>query len=96
MPHCTLPAFGPDAAAARRGGAARAGLARRRRRYAVRAGRGIDDDGVLTDTTGRLNGIYGITGGTLVLVRPDGYIASIITSGWTTAFTAAAKAFTPS
>ncbi|MER5227585.1 hypothetical protein [Streptomyces flaveus] len=37
----------------------------------------------------------------IVLVRPDGYIAGIITSGtsdtsgWATAFTAAARAFTP-
>ncbi|MBT2489660.1 FAD-dependent monooxygenase [Streptomyces sp. ISL-96] len=92
-PHFTLLAFGPDATEA---------LHKltwptdgtELRRYAVRTGRPIDD-GVLADTTGQLNSVYGITGDTLILIRPDGYIASIVTSDWTTAFTAAAKAFTP-
>jgi hypothetical protein len=29
---------------------------------------------------------YGITGDALVLIRPDGYLASIITADWETAF----------
>ncbi|WP_033329177.1 hypothetical protein [Streptomyces yerevanensis] len=104
--HTRLLAFGPDAAESLPKLTWPADGAELRR-YAVRTGRDIDDDGVLADTTGRLNSLYGITGDALVLVQPDGYIASIITSrtsgtsgtsdtsGWTTAFTAAARAFTP-
>ncbi|MFC9243931.1 FAD-dependent monooxygenase [Streptomyces sp. NPDC057136] len=93
-PHFTLLAFGADATESLpeltwpTSGA-------ELRRYGVRSGRHTEDADVLTDTTGQMNSIYGITGETLVLVRPDGYIASIVTSDWTTAFTAAANAFTP-
>lgn len=49
--------------------------------YAV--GNGLEvDNNRLDDTTGKLNSIYGITGETLVLIRPDGYIGSIITNDW--------------
>ncbi|MFD3652214.1 FAD-dependent monooxygenase [Streptomyces sp. NPDC058620] len=93
-PHFTLLAFGADAIESLpelTWPASGAEL----RRYAVRSGRHTEHADVLTDTTGQMNSIYGITGETLVLVRPDGYVASIVTSDWTTAFTAAANAFTP-
>ncbi|GGT93102.1 hypothetical protein [Streptomyces lateritius] len=93
-PHFTLLAFGPEATEALPElpwPAEGAEL----RRYAVRTGHRIDDEGTLADSTGRLTSIYGITGDTLILIRPDGYVASIITSDWTTAFTAASKAFVP-
>jgi 2-polyprenyl-6-methoxyphenol hydroxylase-like FAD-dependent oxidoreductase len=61
------------------------------RRYAIHTGAGGGDG--LTDTTGQLSKIYGITGDTLILIRPDGYIGSIITTDWTTAFATATNAF---
>ncbi|WP_369263854.1 FAD-dependent monooxygenase [Streptomyces sp. R35] len=92
-PHFTLLAFGSDAAKALPELTWPADGVELRR-YTVRTGRGIDE-GFLTDTTGRLTDIYGITGDTLILVRPDGYIGSIITGDWAQAFTTAAKALTP-
>ena len=62
------------------------------RRYAVRKGQSSDGAG-LADPDGQLSGIYGITGDTLILIRPDGYVGSVITADWTAAFTAAATAF---
>jgi hypothetical protein len=62
-------------------------------RYAVHKGHSSDGAG-LADPDGQLSGIYGITGDTLILIRPDGYVASVITADWTAAFTAAATAFT--
>jgi 2-polyprenyl-6-methoxyphenol hydroxylase-like FAD-dependent oxidoreductase len=41
---------------------------------------------VSVSITGPAADTYGITGATLVLIRPDGYLASIITSDWDTAF----------
>jgi hypothetical protein len=61
------------------------------RRYAIHTGAGGGDG--LTDTTGQLSKIYGITGDTLILIRPDGYIGSIITTDWTTGFATATNAF---
>ncbi|MCW2879663.1 MAG: FAD-binding monooxygenase, partial [Sphaerisporangium sp.] len=49
----------------------------------------------LADTTGLVSSIYGITGDTLILIRPDGYLGSIITADWTAAFAAATTAFAP-
>jgi 2-polyprenyl-6-methoxyphenol hydroxylase-like FAD-dependent oxidoreductase len=86
----TLLAFGPSAVEALphltwpTGGA-------ELRRYAIHTGAGGGDG--LTDTTGQLSKIYGITGDTLILIRPDGYIGSIITTDWTTAFATASNAF---
>jgi hypothetical protein len=91
-PHFTLLAFGPSAIEASpdltwpTDGAVL-------RRYAVHTGHGNDDG--LVDTTGELSKIYGIAGDTLILIRPDGYIASIITTDWATSFTTAAKALAP-
>ncbi|WP_405867851.1 FAD-dependent monooxygenase [Streptomyces sp. NBC_01515] len=92
-PHFTLLAFGPNATEALANlmwPAEGAEL----RRYAVRGGHGIDSDRI-TDDTGRLADIYGVDGDALVLVRPDGYIGTIITTDWADSFSAAAKAFTP-
>ncbi|MFE7815020.1 FAD-dependent monooxygenase [Streptomyces sp. NPDC057433] len=93
-PHFTLLAFGPDAA----GSLSKLSWpsdGAELRRYAVRTGRRVDDDSVLADTTGRLHGIYGITGDTLVLVRPDGYLAGIITSDWEASFASVTRSFSP-
>jgi 2-polyprenyl-6-methoxyphenol hydroxylase-like FAD-dependent oxidoreductase len=97
-PHFSLLAFGPNAVDALpklewpTGGA-------ELRRYTVHIGPDGDgnrlDDSHLTDTTGQVSSIYGITGDTLILIRPDGYLGSIITSDWTAAFAAAASAFAP-
>ncbi|MGO4106444.1 FAD-dependent monooxygenase [Paenibacillus sp. YAF4_2] len=54
-------------------------------RYAIRSGSGIELN-VLNDTAGILSNTYGITGDTLVLIRPDGYIGSIMTNDWHDAF----------
>ncbi|MER6220723.1 FAD-dependent monooxygenase [Streptomyces sp. 900105755] len=91
-PHFTLLAFGPKATAALphltwpTEGA-------ELRRYAVRTGRGIDS-GYLTDATGQLTDIYGVDGDALILIRPDGYIGSVITTDWVASFADSAKAFT--
>ncbi|MBY8914519.1 FAD-dependent oxidoreductase [Bacillus sp. YC2] len=79
-PHFTLLAFGANAIKTLSelswpiGGA-------ELRCYAVGNGLGVDNKR-LDDTTGKLSSIYGITGDTLVLIRPDGYIGSIITNDW--------------
>ncbi|QOH65235.1 FAD-binding monooxygenase [Bacillus amyloliquefaciens] len=79
-PHFTLLAFGANAIKTLSelswpiGGA-------ELRCYAVGNGLGVDNNR-LDDTTGKLSSIYGITGETLVLIRPDGYIGSIITNNW--------------
>jgi hypothetical protein len=83
-----LLAFGPDAISALpdlkwpTGGA-------ELRRYAVHTGQGGD----LADTTGLIAETYGITGDALILIRPDGYLATVITADWIAAFDAATKAF---
>jgi 2-polyprenyl-6-methoxyphenol hydroxylase-like FAD-dependent oxidoreductase len=93
-PHFTLLAFGPDASAAvpqltwPSNGA-------QLRRYTVGRSHG-DHDGCLADTTGKLTRIYGINTDTLLLIRPDGYIASIITTDWTRTFNTAAATLCPS
>ncbi|MER6394768.1 FAD-dependent monooxygenase [Kitasatospora sp. NPDC001603] len=92
-PHFTVLAFGPAAAKALPDLAwptAGAEL----HRHAVRSGRGIDE-GYLSDTGGELAGIYGVEGDALVLIRPDGYIASVITSDWADSFATAIEGITP-
>ncbi|QJD82950.1 FAD-dependent monooxygenase [Cohnella herbarum] len=64
------------------------------RRYPVIIGNGVDDNS-LNDTTGKLTSIYGITCDTLVMIRPDGYIGSIITSDWIEAFDSVARTIAP-
>ena len=49
--------------------------------YAIGNGLGVDNNR-LDDTTDKLNSIYGITGETIMLIRPDGYIGGIITNDW--------------
>jgi hypothetical protein len=63
------------------------------RRYAVHTGHG-GEDGYLDDHTGRLARIYGITGDTLILVRPDGYVGTIVTADWAAGFGTAIESFT--
>jgi 2-polyprenyl-6-methoxyphenol hydroxylase-like FAD-dependent oxidoreductase len=89
-PQFTLLAFGPDAVAALPGLTWPTGGAELRR-HAVH--KGHDSDG-LADPDGQVSSSYGVTGDTLILIRPDGYVASIITADWTAAFTAASAAFT--
>lgn len=92
-PHFTLLAFGANAAKALHeltwsiSGAAL-------HRYAVVTGRGVDHN-CINDTTGKLTSFYGITGDTLVMIRPDGYIGSIITTDWQVAFDNMARTITP-
>ncbi|GGI44851.1 hypothetical protein GCM10008018_09160 [Paenibacillus marchantiophytorum] len=92
-PHFTLLAFGGNAAAILpklnwpTGGA-------ELHRYAVGTGYSVELN-CLNDTAGSLTSIYGITGDTLVLIRPDGYIGSIITSDWLGAFDNVARSLTP-
>jgi hypothetical protein len=90
--HFTLLAFGPTAAKilpALNWSSDGAKLLR----YAVGTGSGVEQH-VLNDTTGNLNKTYGITSDTLVLVRPDGYIGSIITNEWHVAFDNVSKTLT--
>ncbi|KQN96058.1 FAD-dependent monooxygenase [Paenibacillus sp. Leaf72] len=83
-PHFTMLAFGVNAAKALpelswpNGGADL-------HRYTVNSSREVDHNG-LNDTDGKLTSIYGVTGDALVLIRPDGYIGSIITTDWFAAF----------
>lgn len=92
-PHFTLLAFGANAIKAlpelnwSTGGA-------ELRRYAVSNG-SRDDHNSLNDPTGKLTSIYGITGDTLVMIRPDGYIGSIITNNWLAAFDTVTRIFAP-
>ncbi|WP_207953156.1 FAD-dependent monooxygenase [Paenibacillus agricola] len=92
-PHFTLLAFGANAAKALpelTWPTCGAEL----RRYPVGTGLGVDNN-CLNDTTGKLSSIYGITRDTLVLIRPDGYIGSIITTDWLAAFDNMARTITP-
>jgi 2-polyprenyl-6-methoxyphenol hydroxylase-like FAD-dependent oxidoreductase len=93
-PHFTLLAFGPNAVEALPKLAWPTGGAELRR-YAVHTEHSSDDAGCLADSTGLVASIYGITGDTLILIRPDGYLASIITADWTAGFAAATAAFAP-
>ncbi|WP_139999863.1 FAD-dependent monooxygenase [Paenibacillus paridis] len=92
-PHFTLLAFGTNASLALSeltwptSGA-------QLRSYSVVTGNQADEN-CLHDTTGKLASIYGISCDTLVLIRPDGYIGSIITTDWLTAFDNIAKMITP-
>jgi 2-polyprenyl-6-methoxyphenol hydroxylase-like FAD-dependent oxidoreductase len=88
-PQFTLLAFGSDAISALPDLKWPAGGAELRR-YAVHTGQAGND---LADTTGLVAETYGITGDTLVLIRPDGYLATVITADWTAAFAAATEAF---
>ncbi|NOU85301.1 FAD-binding monooxygenase [Paenibacillus sp. LMG 31460] len=92
-PHFTLLAFGANAAKSLPELTWSTGSAELRR-YAIGTARGVDYN-CLNDTSGKLTSIYGITGDTLVLIRPDGYIGSIITTDWLAAFDNVARTITP-
>jgi 2-polyprenyl-6-methoxyphenol hydroxylase-like FAD-dependent oxidoreductase len=64
------------------------------RRITITTNDGIDD-GTFHDTAGRLAKTYGIDGGALLLIRPDGYIASIAARDMLTVTTSAITALTP-
>lgn len=53
-------------------------------------------DYVLIDSTHTFRRNYGVTGDTLLLIRPDGYIGQIASSDWLEVTAAAAQAMTPS
>jgi 2-polyprenyl-6-methoxyphenol hydroxylase-like FAD-dependent oxidoreductase len=89
-PQFTVLAFGPTAAEALPNLAWPTSGAELRR-CTVQTGHG-DEHGIV-DTSGLVSSSYGITGDTLILIRPDGYVGSIITADWTTAFAAAARTF---
>jgi 2-polyprenyl-6-methoxyphenol hydroxylase-like FAD-dependent oxidoreductase len=91
-PHFTLLAFGPGAAAVLPELAWPSSGAELRS-YTVQNSGGQGH--VLTDTTGKLATIYGVDADTLILIRPDGYIADIITADWTTTFGAVSRRFAP-
>ncbi|AFH61081.1 FAD-dependent monooxygenase [Paenibacillus caseinilyticus] len=91
-PHFTLLAFGADAANTLPEMKWPAGGAELHR-YAVGTKQGVGPN-CIHDTTGKLIRIYGITGDTLMLIRPDGYIGSIITSDWQTNFHNVIRAIT--
>ncbi|MFC9712181.1 FAD-dependent monooxygenase [Paenibacillus sp. NPDC056933] len=63
-------------------------------RYVVSTGN-EGDQNVIKDTTGKLTRIYGITSDMLVMIRPDGYIGSIITNNWHTVFDNVVKTLAP-
>lgn len=90
-PHFTLLVFGERAKAALgpAWGAAGAGLHIFEIVRSGPAGRA----GALVDSTGNLHSRYGITGDTIVLVRPDGYIGAIATDDWAEALRAAQRLF---
>jgi 2-polyprenyl-6-methoxyphenol hydroxylase-like FAD-dependent oxidoreductase len=59
------------------------------------ADEGHADDGVLIDQTGTLRNRYGITGDTIVLVRPDGYVGAIATAHWSSVLESARDQLAP-
>jgi 2-polyprenyl-6-methoxyphenol hydroxylase-like FAD-dependent oxidoreductase len=96
-PQFTLLAFGPGAVAALPDLAWPADGAQLHR-YAVHPGPGVDDgsgDRGLIDTTGVVASTYGIVGDTLILIRPDGYVGSIVTADCVRAITPTARTFAP-
>jgi len=94
-PHFTVLAFGPDATAAVPGLPWPTRGADLHRYEVVHAPSVDDHDQHLVDASGLVSSTYGITGDTLILVRPDGYLASIITADWATAFAEATTQFAP-
>ncbi|WP_190125639.1 FAD-dependent monooxygenase [Streptomyces inusitatus] len=90
-PHFTLLAFDTDAATALPDLTWPAGGAELHR-YRVHHRDGPGN--ALIDTTGKMTDLYGTTSG-LVLIRPDGYIADIITADHIAAFDTTAKALAP-
>lgn len=91
-PHFTLLAFGVNASTALleikwpTNGA-------ELRTFRVHSTRQVDLENCIYDTSGKLNNIYGVTDDTLILIRPDGYIGSIIKSDWLTTFSKVTKSF---
>lgn len=63
-------------------------------RYIVSTGNEAEQN-VINDTTKKLTEIYGIHSDTLVLIRPDGYIGSIIKGDWQAEFENAVSMVTP-
>ncbi|MBD8841275.1 FAD-dependent monooxygenase [Paenibacillus sp. FSL K6-4396] len=63
-------------------------------RYIVSLGNEAEQN-VINDTTQKLTEIYGISDDTLVLIRPDGYIGSIIKGDWQAEFENAVSMVTP-
>lgn len=93
-PHFTAIAYGPEAAADLKAlpwPTSGASL----RRVAIDAGVDADADFVLADIAGSFREIYGIDTPTLLLIRPDGYIGSIVTTDHLARTRALLPAITP-
>jgi 2-polyprenyl-6-methoxyphenol hydroxylase-like FAD-dependent oxidoreductase len=91
-PHFTLLSFGERADAAQEAvpwAPTGAGL----RRFHVVETRGVVREGIVVDARGSLRERYGITADTIILVRPDGYIGAIATTGWAAALESARRLF---
>lgn len=65
------------------------------KRIVVDGGDQTNIDVVLADITGSFARTYGLTGSTLLLIRPDGYIGSIATTTMSRATMAHAAAMIP-
>jgi 2-polyprenyl-6-methoxyphenol hydroxylase-like FAD-dependent oxidoreductase len=93
-PHFTAIGYGPEAAAdlkALRWPTSGASL----RRVAIDAGVDADADIVLADITGTFRETYGLNTSTLLLIRPDGYLAAIATTDRVAGTQALVPAMTP-
>ncbi|WP_051175759.1 hypothetical protein [Nocardia exalbida] len=93
-PHSTAIAYGRAAVAelaALTWPSAGAGL----KKVAINGGEQVDADVVLADITDSFARIYGLADSALLLIRPDGYIGSIATTGMARVTMAHAAAMTP-
>ncbi|BDY32577.1 FAD-dependent monooxygenase [Mycolicibacterium mageritense] len=94
-PHFTALAYGPHAADALAELDWPAAGARLNRLIVDTDSKGDIPDGVLTDPTGQLAEIYGLSRDTLLLIRPDGYIGHIAIHDIAETTSAAAQSMTP-
>lgn len=91
-PHFTLLTFGERATAASETFAWPTNGAPLRS-FAVIDSDRADGLNCLIDTTGKLRKQYGISGDTAILIRPDGYIATIAVQNWAAALQEASRIF---
>jgi 2-polyprenyl-6-methoxyphenol hydroxylase-like FAD-dependent oxidoreductase len=91
-PHFTLLVFG-DRAKAAIGGTSWTAHGAELRTFTVVTSGNPDETGVLVDQRGTLRNRYGVTGDTIVLVRPDGYIGAIGIADWSTVLESARVTF---
>ncbi|WP_282699722.1 FAD-dependent oxidoreductase [Streptomyces sp. CC219B] len=91
-PHFTALAYGPDAARDLEQLAWPTAGAQLKR---LTVGAPAADGRTFSDPRGTLRRAYGLTGDTLLLIRPDGYIGHIATSDFLTSTRTAVRAMTP-